>query len=164
MAKGKYHEWLEPDGLTRLEGFARSGLTDLQIAAKMGISAATLYQWQIDHPDISEAIKRGKKPVDDEVENTLLKSALGYEYEEIITEIIESPDGQQRKQVKKIKHYAQPNTTAQIFWLKNRRPDKWRDRQELAGSMNLTATNIVEQVESLVEEAGRDQLSKGAEA
>lgn len=156
MAKGKYHEWLEPDGLTRLEGFARSGLTDAQIAAKMGISSSTLYQWQLDHPEISDAIKRGKKPVDDEVENTLLKSALGYEYEEIVTEIIEAPNGEQRKKVSKIKHYAQPSTTAQIFWLKNRRPDKWRDRQELAGSMNLTTSNIIEEVENIIQEAGKE--------
>lgn len=94
----------------------------------MDISLSTYYQWQINYPEISDALKRGKKPVDEEVENALLKSALGFEYEETITEIIESPDGTQRKQIKKVKRYSPPSNIAQIFWLKNRRPDKWRDK------------------------------------
>ena len=66
--------------------------------------------------------------MDEEVENALLKSALGFEYEETVTEIIEQPDGTQRKQIKKIKKYSPPSNTAQIFWLKNRRPDRWREK------------------------------------
>lgn len=100
MAVGKYQRWLEPDGLTLLEGWARDGLTDEQIAKNMGVSAATLYTYKKKHPEIFEALKKGKEVVDFEVENALLKSAL---------------DG---------------NTTAQIFWLKNRIKDKWRDKPE----------------------------------
>lgn len=99
MAKGKYQRWLEPDGLTLLEGWARDGLTDEQIAKNCGCNAGTLYEWKKKYPEISEALKKGKEVVDYEVENALLQSAR---------------DG---------------NTTAQIFWLKNRRPDKWRDKQ-----------------------------------
>ncbi len=98
MAKGKYERWLEPDGLTLLEGWARDGLTDEQIASNCGITSATLYEWKKRFPEISETLKKGKEVVDYQVENALLQSAL---------------DG---------------NTTAQIFWLKNRRPDKWRDK------------------------------------
>ena len=94
----------------------------------MGISTTTYYRWQEEHREIKDTIKKGKAPVDDEVENALLKSALGYEYEETITEIIEQPDGTQRKQIKKVKRYAYPSNNAQIFWLKNRRPEKWRDK------------------------------------
>lgn len=61
MAKGKYQRWLEPDGLTLLEGWARDGLTDEQIAHNMGISTATLYDWKNKFQDISEALKREKK-------------------------------------------------------------------------------------------------------
>lgn len=99
MAKGKYQKWFEKENLILLEGWARDGLTDEQIAEKMHISVATLYNWKLQHLEILEAIKKGKEVVDYEVENALLQSAL---------------DG---------------NTTAQIFWLKNRRPDKWRDKQ-----------------------------------
>lgn len=112
----------------RVEGWARSGLIDAQIAKKIGVRPQTLCEWARRFPSFAEALKRGKKPVDDEVENALLKSALGFEYEETITEIIEQPDGSQRKQVRRFKRYSPPSNTAQIFWLKNRRPEKWRDK------------------------------------
>lgn len=139
--KGKYAEWLTDDGLLRVEGWARNGLSDEQLAYNIGISVSTFYQWQINYPEFSEAIKRGKKPVDEEVENTLLKSALGFEYEETITEIIEQPDGTQRKQIKKVKRYCPPSNTAQIFWLKNRRPDRWKDRQDVNNNVHVEGTS-----------------------
>ena len=86
MAKGKYQEWLEPEGLLKIEGWARDGLTDEQIAEKMGISVASLYNYKKDHLEILEALKRGKDVVDREVENALLKRALGYEYDEVCEE------------------------------------------------------------------------------
>ena len=62
MAKGKYQRWLEPDGLTLLEGWARYGLTDEQTAKKMGITAKTLYEWKNRYSEICEALKRGCVP------------------------------------------------------------------------------------------------------
>ena len=98
VARGKYQQWLEPDGLLLLEGWARDGLTDEQIAHNMGITAKTLYEWKNKYSDICEVLKKGKEVVDYQVENALLNKALA------------------------------GDTTAQIFWLKNRRPDKWRDK------------------------------------
>lgn len=98
MAKGKYQRWLEPDGLILLHGWKRDGLTDEQIAMKMGINVSTLYRWKDDHSEICEALKSGAEVADFQVENALYKAAL---------------DG---------------NTTAMIFWLKNRMPRKWRDK------------------------------------
>ena len=100
VAKGKYQRWLTPEGLLLLEGWARDGLTDEQIAQKMGVGYSTLQTWKSKYQDIQDTLKKGKDVVDYQVENALLSSAL---------------DG---------------NTTAQIFWLKNRRPDKWRDKQK----------------------------------
>lgn len=124
MAKGKYQKWLEPDGLTLLEGWARDGLTDEQLAQKIGVSCSTLYSWKAKYPEISEALKKGKEVVDVQVENALLKRALGYEYQEQRVEISDK-DG--KKVVQTIKHVA-PDVGAAAFWLKNRRPDKWRDK------------------------------------
>lgn len=94
----------------------------------MGISYSTFKEWLNKYSAISASLKKGKAPVDIEVENALLKRARGYEYEETTTEIVEWPDGTTRKHIKKtIKHVA-PDTLAQIYWLKNRRPDKWRDK------------------------------------
>lgn len=100
MAKGKYQEWLEPEGLLKIEGWARDGLTEEQIAHNMGISRETLNQWKKQFSDISDTLKRGKEVVDYMVENALFKNAI------------------------------EGNVTAQIFWLKNRKPDKWRDKPE----------------------------------
>ena len=131
MAKGKYQRWLEPDGLLLLEGWARDGLTDEQLAQKMEISPSTLYEWKAKYPEISEALKKGKEIVDIQVENALLKRALGYEYMEERVEISEK-DGRKVIQTTKT---ALPDTTALIFWLKTRRPDEWRDKpQEKMGA------------------------------
>ena len=121
MAKGKYDEWLTEEGLLKIEGWARDGLTDEQIAHNMGIAIKTLYNWKNKHVPILQALKNGKEVVDRMVENALLKSALGYEYEE---------DGMTKDgdvvPLRKVQH---PNTTAMIFWLKNRKPKEWRDKQ-----------------------------------
>ena len=126
MATGKYQYWLTDDGRTLLQGWARDGLTDEQIAHNIGITAATLYVWKNKYPEISETLKKGKEVVDIHVENALLKRALGYEYTEERVEI----SGKDGKKVIRTTKYIPPDTTAQIFWLKNRRPDRWRDRQE----------------------------------
>ena len=123
MAKGKYQEWLEPEGLLKIEGWARDGLTDEQIAHNMGISSSTLYEWKNTYSEISETLKRGKEVVDRLVENALLKRALGYEYEEV-KEKYEYGEITERTVTKK---QVVPDTTAQIFWLKNRKPKDWRD-------------------------------------
>ncbi len=126
MAKGKYQEWLEPEGLLKIEGWARDGLTDEQIADNIGISRSTLNSWKDKYSDISDTLKRGKEVVDRQVENALLKRALGYEYTETTREYI--PELDEMKTTKKVTKQVAPDTTAQIFWLKNRKPDKWRDK------------------------------------
>lgn len=127
MAKGKYQEWLEEDNLIKLEAWARDGLTDEQIANNMGIVTSTLYAWKNRYKEISEALKRGKEVVDIEVENSLLKAAKGYFVDEEKTYISEV-NGVVTKRKEITKKYIAPNTTAQIFWLKNRKPIEWRDK------------------------------------
>lgn len=123
MAKGKYLRWLEPDGLLLLEGWARDGLTDEKIADKIGVSPSTLYDWKAKFSEISEALKKGKEVVDYEVENALLTAAL------------------------------EGNTTAQIFWLKNRRPDRWREKPPEKRQDEKAPDNFIE---ALNETAGKD--------
>lgn len=250
MAKGKYEYWLTPDGLLRLEAYARDGLTDEQIAHNMGISMASLYNYKRDHMEILEALKKGKEVVDIEVENALLKRALGYSYKEITKERIVDTGQKQRHggeseltekewefavqyfdgrccycgvamdkpkkdhirplntggaltrnnvipccgtcnsskkdkemlswyrvqpffnehRLQKIDDYIRfvsfskaedtgklivtkevtkevlPDTTAQIFWLKNRRPDRWRDKQDIEHSGQIGGVTIVNDI------------------
>lgn len=125
MAKGKYQKWLEPEGLTLIEGWARDGLTDEQIAKNMGIAYSTLREWKDKYPALSASLKKGKDVVDRVVENALLKRALGYEYDEV-SEKYEDGFLVEKKVIKK---HVVPDTTAQIFWLKNRKPEQWRAKQ-----------------------------------
>ena len=109
------------------EKYAALGYTNLQIAKKLGIGVATLYVWQREHAEFTEAVKRAKDIVDDKVEQKLFKWAMGYSYTEITRESVEGKMVVTRKLTKKLP----PDVTAQIFWLKNRRPDAWRDRKDI---------------------------------
>lgn len=121
---GKYEKWLTPDGLLKLEGWARDGLTDEQIAKNIGVARKTLAEWKQRFSDIGDTLKRGKDVVDREVENALLKRALGYEYTEVKTKT----EGGIVTEVTTTTKQVVPDVTAQIFWLKNRKPESWRDK------------------------------------
>ena len=148
MAKGKYQKWLTPDGLTLLEAWARDGLTDKQISHNMGITEQTLNVWKNKYPSLFESLKKGKEVVDIEVENALLKRAKGYEFTEEKVEIETNRHGQAvgRKVTQTIKQVV-PDVTAQIIWLKNRRPDKWRDKQP-----DESNTESLEKLDSIMSE------------
>lgn len=129
MGRAKYEEWLEKDNLILLNAWARDGLTDEQISKNIGINPKTLYQWKKKYDPISNALKRGKEIVDYEVENTLLKKALGgFVVEEQTIEELNARGEMTTRKVKS-KKYLPPDTTALIFWLKNRKPDVWMDRK-----------------------------------
>ncbi|OKP91412.1 transposase [Paenibacillus sp. P32E] len=124
----KYFSNVEPK-LLLIEAWARDGLVDDQIANNLGIGIATLYEYKNKYPEFAEALKNGKEAVDIMVENALLKRAMGYTYEEITKE-----NGVETKRVLK---EVQPDTTAQIFWLKNRKSKQWRDKQDIEHSGNM---------------------------
>lgn len=128
MAKGRYEEWLTDEGLIQIEGWARDGLTMEQIAHNLGISVVTLRDWRKKYPSIFTALKKGRDVADREVENALHKSATGFYYDEVTTE--RRKDGSMCE-VRRVRKYQLPNTTAQIFWLKNRKPAEWRDKRNI---------------------------------
>lgn len=132
MAKGKYEKWLTEDGLTLLQGWARNGLTDEQIAHNCGVGLTTLKRWKDEQQSIRAALKDGKEIIDLLVENALLKRALGYTYEEKTYENGLTKDGKMGMALSKIvRKEVQPDTTAQIFWLKNRKRVDWRDNERM---------------------------------
>lgn len=151
MAKSKYFTHVEPK-LTLIEGWARDGLTDEQIAKKLGISKTSLYKYKEEHIELFELLKKGKEIIDYEVENALLKKALGFK--EIIKKAIkiknvEYENGRRLREIEDIvmvdeEIFVQPDTTAQIFWLKNRRPDKWRDKQVIEANNTIEVKNPLE--------------------
>ena len=124
MAKPKWEKWTKEAGLILLEGWARDGLSEAQIAHNMGIARSTLVEWKKNIPAISDTINKGKEVVDRMVENALLKRALGYSYEETRVEIM--PDGT-KKGIQTTKQVI-PDVKAIEFWLRNRKPDVWRNK------------------------------------
>ena len=124
MAKTKYDTNVKPK-LFLIEAWARDGLTDEQISKNLGIAYSTFRRYKDDNEALSAALKKGKEVIDYEVENALIKRALGYDYEEVQT-IIEDDGGKTKKRVSKTKKHIPPDTTAIAIWLNNRRPDRWR--------------------------------------
>ena len=156
--RGKYHEWITEEGLLKIEGWARDGLTDEQISHNIGIHPSTLYEWQKKYPEIAESLKRGKEVIDRQVENALLKRALGYEYEEVKMVVERDENGNEKKKQEKVIRKVVPDTTAQIFWLKNRKPAEWRDRHNIEHSGSISRDNPFDDltVEELKKLAGKD--------
>jgi hypothetical protein len=114
------------------EGYAREGFNDKQIADKLGIGLSSFYKYQREFSEFLESIKKGKAPVDFKVESALLKRALGYTYEEKTTETrIDEQGNEKPAVVKTVKKEVPPETGAIAFWLKNRKPEKWREKQSI---------------------------------
>ena len=159
MANPKYKEWLEPDNLLRIEGWAKDGLTLDQIAHNMGCALGTLCEWKKNHPEINEAIKRGNRPANLEVENALFKSACGYDVEETTEELRFNKKTHSYEMVvtKRVRKHVPPSNTAQIFWLKNRMPDKWRDRIETKTTLVKDETDLLSQAFEELTEHGIQQ-------
>lgn len=132
----KAAEWLTEEGLLRVKGWARDGLTNDQIAKNIGVHISTFCEWQNKYPEFSNAIKDGKAPVDTEVENALLKSALGYYVtvrKPIKLKTKRQLAGKGTIEEERIEYaeeqiYIQPQVVAQLFWLKNRKPAQWREK------------------------------------
>lgn len=130
--------------LVEIEGWARDGLTNEQIAYNMGINITTFYRWQTNYEEFRESLKESKEIADRHVENALYQRALGYTYEEktyerIVNTVIE-PNGDVTTmpgtKIKTIVKQVAPDTTAQIFWLKNRKSAEWRDKKEVDVTVN----------------------------
>lgn len=134
---GRNSKWEEvKDKLILVEGWARSGLTEEQIAHNLGIGYTTLKEYKNKYSSLMAALKRGKEVVDFEVEGALYKRAIGYKSLEVKT--VTNPDGSvtTTETIKEVP----ADVTAQIFWLKNRKPDKWRDKVQQ--DVNL-ATKVI---------------------
>ena len=124
MAKSKWKDIKEK--LTLIEGWAREGLTDEQIANNLDISTSTFYEYKNKYSEFSESLKKGKEIIDFEVENALLKNAL---------------DG---------------NVTAQIYWLNNRKPQQWKSKRENTESNKKEISKVEQILVKIREEAAKD--------
>jgi hypothetical protein len=148
-----------PNKLVLVEGWARDGLTDLDMAERLGISHGTFYSWKGKYPEFVEALKKGKEIIDRRVENALLKRALGYTYDEVTQEPqYNNKTGEyEMTETKRVTKEVHPDTTAQIFWLKNRKPDIWRDRKVIDANLNHNGFDYLTDAEIEAEIARLDK-------
>ncbi|MGG3840776.1 transposase [Paenibacillus thiaminolyticus] len=144
--KNKYYSHVEPK-LLLVEAWARDGTIDEDIAKKLGVSYSTFRKYRDEYEALSAALKRGKEVADVEVENALFRRAIGYKYDEVTREAATRVDEKTGELVtvmvetKRVTKEVQPDVAAQIFWLKNRRPDKWRDKQDIQHSGSMDVNN-----------------------
>lgn len=145
MTRQKLSDWTTPEALELLEGFARNGMIDVDIAKRIGISRATFYAWKKASKEFSDALKKGKEVVDYAVESALLRKALGQEVTE--TRIETDEEGHRREIT--VKKQIPGDVTAQIFWLKNRKPGAWRDK--VVSSVSIAPDEeILKEVEDFI--------------
>ena len=161
---GRPKKWDEldmPSKLILVEGWARDGLTDEQVSHNLGISTTLLYEWKNEYSEFADALKKGKEISDYMVENALFKRALGYTFEETTYEAVRIGDGEPSNamKIKTVVKEVAADTTAQIYWLKNRKPEKWRDKPDsdeklkkliaLLSKLNLSEEDINELVKEV---------------
>ena len=104
---------------------AKLGAKDADIAEVFGVSESTLNLWKTKYPEFSEALKAGKLIADAEVAESLYQRAIGYEHDDVDIRVVDKEIVQTP-----IRKYYPPDTTAAIFWLKNRQRQQWRDKVE----------------------------------
>ena len=150
--KPQYVEWINEDGLLLLKGMARDGLTDVEIAKNVGVHVSTMYEWITKFPEIGEAIKKGRKPVIVQVEDTFFEKKLsGYFVDEEIVEVTKHPNGEKTEHRKKMKRWIPPDTTAMIFYLKCKKGKHYNDRAALSVDNEATNGKLDELIEAVKE-------------
>lgn len=142
--KSKYQEYVQPY-LKRVEHLCRMGATEQEICQKLGVSVARFGEYKKEFQELRESLKKGRSDADDTVEAALFRRATGYTTEEVKTNTYVDNNNNQRQFRVSVTKEIPPDTTAAIFWLKNRRPEKWRDRQELGIGGNIPVKLIEEE-------------------
>jgi len=158
----KFEHWMTPDGMVLVRAWARNGLTDEELATKLGIVRSTLNVWKLKFPAFASLLEKTKEIVDVEVENAGLKSALGYAYTEqtaikVKTEWYDPDSGKKTLVTEEIvivdlQKWQPADIKAIIFWLKNRAGGDWKERQivEVKGiskdGVRFTFENLPEDV------------------
>lgn len=137
--KSKYETNVKPR-LLEIAAWCRDGLTDKEIAEKLGISQDSFYVYKNKYTEFSDTLKETKEIADIKVENSLNKNANGYDYEEEVVvmkkEVIYNEQGKRQKEITypvtvTITKHKEAETKAQQFWLQNRKPEKWRNQSQV---------------------------------
>ena len=148
----KYDEWLTEEGLLLIGGWAMDGLSEEQIAHNMGIAYSTFREWKKTYPAISAVLKKNKEVADRHVENAMYKKATGFTATDRVVstkKVVEYKDGKRVREITEpcvveVERYYPPDTTAEIFWMKKRKPEQWGDKDK-----NVNVEGMVQIVDSI---------------
>ncbi len=114
------------------------------LAEVFGVNRSTITEWRTNHPEFSAAILLGREDASDRVERALFERACGYSHPTVKPMAVSLGDGQgSRIELVQLTEQYPPDTAAALAWLKNRRPDQWRDRQEIAHTGTLTLEQLL---------------------
>lgn len=136
MPAGRPTEF-QPEYVEQAKALCWHGATDDEMADYFGVHRATIYRWKLDHPEFCDAIKSAKHYADERVERSLYQKATGYEYTEQQAIKVKLEQHKEEVEVVEVQKHAPMDTTAAIFWLKNRRPDEWREKSEQTITHNI---------------------------
>lgn len=148
----KYDDWLTEEGLLLIGGWAMDGLSEEQIAHNMGIAYSTFREWKKTYPAISAVLKKNKEVADRHVENAMYKKATGFTATDRVVstkKVVEYKDGKRVREITEpcvveVERYFPPDTTAEIFWMKKRKPEQWGDKDK-----NVNVEGMVQIVDSI---------------
>lgn len=140
MAAGRPSSY-QDDFAEQARKICELGATDQEIADFFEVEVRTIYRWKHDHDEFCQALKAGKDIADERVERSLYQKAIGYEQDEVK---IFMPGGASDPVYAPFRAKIAPDTTAAIFWLKNRRSREWRDVKTLAGDPENPITGKVD--------------------
>jgi len=143
------HDYSDPMLLLRVEGWARDGLEDRQVAARLGLSAGHFCGLKKQWPGLSEALDKGRRPLDTLVESSLFRRATGMR---VRTVVRESRDGGASEVVRETETELPPDVGAAMAWLRHRKPEKWntatRTQVELEASGSIAIEKWLETVDN----------------
>lgn len=148
----KYDDWLTEEGLLLIGGWAMDGLSEEQIAHNMGIAYSTFREWKKTYPAISAVLKKNKEVADRHVENAMYKKATGFTATDRVVstkKVVEYKDGKRVREITEpcvveVERYYPPDTTAEIFWMKKRKPEQWGDKDK-----NVNVEGMVQIVDNI---------------
>jgi hypothetical protein len=131
----------KPEFIAQAEKLCALGATDMEVADFFEVEVRTLYRWKAENDAFCQALKAGKDVADERVERSLYARANGYEHDEVDIRVVQGAIVQTP-----IRKYYPPDTTAAIFWLKNRRAAQWRDKQDVEHSGQVQVTKVTRTV------------------
>lgn len=157
MAMGRPSKYNPKYHVPWAKSLAMEGKTDEEIADRLGIARSTLSKWKSENKEFAEALEIGKESADAEVELSLYKRAIGYRYKEKKVIVQMDKDGNQMPaRIETVEKEIVPDVTAQIFWLKNRKPDKYRDKQDIAIEKDKDIKIIVAPASTMEKDEGNE--------